>query len=81
MGFSKQQYWSGLPCRSLGNLPNPGIKPASPVSPALQRYSSGNQKACVAGALRGGGKGPGGKTEEISKVGPVWTLEITFIMT
>ena len=42
MGFFKQQYWSGLPCSSLGDLPNPGIKPASPVSPALQRDSSGN---------------------------------------
>ena len=31
MGFSKQEYWSGLPCLPLGNLPNPGIKPASPA--------------------------------------------------
>ena len=36
MGFSKQEYWSGLPCPLLGDLPNPGIKPAYPVSPALQ---------------------------------------------
>ena len=35
MGFSKQEYWSGLPCPPPGGLPNPGIKPASPVSPAL----------------------------------------------
>ena len=26
MGFSRQEYWSGLPCPSLGDLPNPGIK-------------------------------------------------------
>ena len=25
MGFSRQKYWSGLPCPPLGNLPNPGI--------------------------------------------------------
>ena len=25
MGFSRQEYWSGLPCPSPGNLPNPGI--------------------------------------------------------
>ena len=25
MGFSKQEYWSGLPCPSLGDLPDPGI--------------------------------------------------------
>ena len=34
MGFSRQEYWSGLPCPSPGNPPNP-IKPMSPVSPAL----------------------------------------------
>ena len=33
MGFSRQEYWNGLPCPPPGNLPNPGIKPASPVSP------------------------------------------------
>ena len=27
MGFSRQEYWSGLPCPPLGDLPNPGIKP------------------------------------------------------
>ena len=35
MGFPKQEYWSGLPCPPLGDLPDPGIKPASPMSPAL----------------------------------------------
>ena len=37
MGFSRQEYWSGLPFPSLGDLPNLGIKPTSPVSPALVR--------------------------------------------
>ena len=31
MGLSKQEYWSGLPFPSSGNLPDPGIKPMSPV--------------------------------------------------
>ena len=31
MGFSRQEYWSGLPFPSSGNLPNPGIKPGSPT--------------------------------------------------
>ena len=31
-GFSRQEYWSGLPFPSLGYLPNPGIEPGSPVS-------------------------------------------------
>ena len=35
MGFSKQEYWSGLPCLPPGGLPNSEIKPASLVSPAL----------------------------------------------
>ena len=35
MGFSRQEYWSGLPCPALGDLPNPGIKPLSLTSPAL----------------------------------------------
>ena len=31
MGFSRQEYWSGLPLPSPENLPNPGIKPGSPA--------------------------------------------------
>ena len=29
MGFSRQEYWSALPCLPPGDLPNPGIKPSS----------------------------------------------------
>ena len=35
MEFSRQQYWSGQPFPSPGDLPNPGIKPRYPASPAL----------------------------------------------
>ena len=31
MGFSRQEYWSGLPFPPLGDLPDPGIKPRSPA--------------------------------------------------
>jgi len=31
MGFSRQEYWSGLPFPSPGDLPDPGIKPRSPI--------------------------------------------------
>ena len=31
MGFSRQEYWSGLPFPSPGNLPDPGFEPRSPV--------------------------------------------------
>ena len=36
MGFSRWECWSGLPFPSLGDLPDPGIGPGSPESPALQ---------------------------------------------
>ena len=36
MGFSRQKYWSGSPFASPGDLPNPGMEPVSPMSPALQ---------------------------------------------
>ena len=35
MGFSRQEYWSGLLFSFPGDLPNPGIEPVSFMSPAL----------------------------------------------
>ena len=35
MGFSRKEYWSGLPRFAPGDLPDPGIEPTSPVAPAL----------------------------------------------
>ena len=35
MGFSRQEYWSGLPFPTLWDLPDPGIEPAPLASPAL----------------------------------------------
>ena len=34
-GFSRQVYWRGLPWTPPGDLPDPGIEPVSPLSPAL----------------------------------------------
>ena len=39
MGFSRQEYGSGLPFLPPEDLPNPGIESVSPVSPALQADS------------------------------------------
>ena len=39
MGFFRQEYWSGFPFPPPGNLPDPGIEPTSPVSPALKADS------------------------------------------
>ena len=35
MEFSREEYWSGLPCPPPGDLSNPEIEPWSPMSPAL----------------------------------------------
>ena len=39
VGFSRQEYWSGLPCPPPGDLPGPWIEPTSPVDLALQADS------------------------------------------
>jgi len=39
MGFSRQEYWSGLAYPPPGDLPDSGIKPMSPVALALQADS------------------------------------------
>ena len=39
MGFSKQEYWSGLPFPAPGDLPDPGIKPRSPALQAVSLLS------------------------------------------
>ena len=54
MGFSRQEYWSGLPCPPPGHLPNSGIKPRSPELQAdslpsellLLELKSKNNKLC-----------------------------------
>ena len=38
MGFSRQEYWSRLPCPPPGHLPTPGTEPASPVSCTAGRF-------------------------------------------
>ena len=45
MGFSRQEYWSGLPFPFPGDLPNPGIEPRSP---ALQAYTSTSEPSLLA---------------------------------
>ena len=57
MGFSRQEYWRGLPFPSPGDLPDPGIEPGSPTLQAdtlpseppgelLQRFSQKEQSSC-----------------------------------
>ena len=49
IGFSRQEYWSGLPFPSPGDLPDPGIKPGSPALQAdtLPTEPPGKPKAIV----------------------------------
>ena len=49
MGFSRQEYWSGLPYHSPGDLPDPGIKPGSPTLEAdsFQSEPPGKRKGKV----------------------------------
>ena len=48
MGFSRQEYWSGLPCPPSGDPPDPGIKPSSLTSALESRFftTSANWEAC-----------------------------------
>ena len=46
MGFSRQEYWSGLPFPSPGDLPDPGVEPRSPTlqADALTSAPPGKQR-------------------------------------
>ena len=43
MGFSRQEYWTGLPCPPPGNLPDLGTEPVASGTPALQEDSLHNE--------------------------------------
>ena len=74
MGFSRQEYWSGLPFPSPGDLPDPGIEPRSPAmqadaltseppgKPLTPLGSGGKESSCNAedlGSIPGWGRPPG----------------------
>ena len=52
MGFSRQEYWSGLPFPSPGDLPNPGIKPRSPHCRQILLPSEPPGKPTVHGEMK-----------------------------
>ena len=57
MEFPRQEYWTGLPFPPPGDLPHPGIKPLSPVPPALA--GEAGDISSIPGSRRfpGGGNG------------------------
>ena len=63
MEFSRQEYWSVLPCLPPGDLPDPGIKPTSLMSPALAGGFFTTRASCVAWEeeKKKGREGRGGK--------------------
>ena len=47
MGFSREEYWSGLPFPSPGDLPDPGIEPRSPDSVICYKDPQNSFKAVI----------------------------------
>ena len=52
MGFSRQEYWSGLPVPSPGNLPDPGNEQGSPALQADWEAEVPNQTAKIVKLLK-----------------------------
>ena len=49
MGFCRQEYWRGLPFPSPGDLPDPGVEPASLSSPSPPRWAGGFSSVVLPG--------------------------------
>ena len=54
MEFTRQEYWSGLPFPSLGDLPDPGIEPTSACQADSLPLSHLGSLKCVGGVSKGG---------------------------
>ena len=61
MKFSTQEYWSGLPYPSPGDLPNLGIKPGSPALQVDFLPDEPQGKPKDTGYIPGSGRSPGGE--------------------
>ena len=62
MGFSRQEYWSGEPFLSVGDLPNPGTEARSPASVVLvvKNLPANSRDIRDAGPIPGSGRTSGG---------------------
>ena len=82
MGLSQQEYWSGLPFPTPGDLPNPGIEPVSSMAPVLAGRSFTNEppgkpliNKLISGKRRYSEKGP------LSYIGSPPLLQRPFVLT
>ena len=75
MGFLRQEYWSGLPCPSPGDLPDPGIEPRSPALYADALPAEPPGKALVkCRTLKGWNEERADTSEEkMEKLKNIWT--------
>ena len=77
MGFSKQEYWSGLPCLPHRDLPHPGIELASSVPPALAGKLFYHWATWEAHAFNNGGIQM--KTGCLQSTSIKWVLRLSFL--
>ena len=86
MGFSRQEYWSGLPCPPPEDLPDPGIEPSSFMTPALAGgfFTTSATWEAKFGFQRGGQRSPASQvppreTWEVDQVDgpPGWAILFT----
>ena len=64
MGFSRQEYWSGVPSPSPGDLPDPGVKAGSPV---LQADTLPSETQTMTGVSVGSSQNPGAGKVDIQR--------------
>ena len=77
MGFSRQEYWNGLPFPSPGDLPNPGIEPGTPTLQADALLSETPGKPSLAfGAEKGLLKGHARRRVGLSPIKPQFLKEL-----
>ena len=80
MGSSRQEYWSELTFPPPGDLPDPGIEPASPASPAFPALAGGFFTSGPPGKSWGAAKVPGlGQQEAVLQTCSTWDCSLTKI--
>ena len=79
MGFSRQEYWSGLPFPLPGDHPDPGTKPSSLMSPAIPggSFTTSATWEAIHDKYRGRGSGQGQSEQFFGAIMPLWGTDGT----